>query len=145
MPPRGATAAAQASAAVPMWQDTSMLADLAAPLLALLPPAVAAPLAGGAGAVAVAAILALLLPARRGLLAPFAAGVALLAAVLWLLPPILPSPRQVVERLPLLVALLAVGAGLPALIGAPGWLVRLLPLLAGAWWMAGAPIWGPDV
>lgn len=121
-----------------------MLPDLLAPGLALLPRPIGEALASPLGGVVAAALVALLLawpgPTRRA-----AAGVALLVAVLWLLPPIWPSPRQVVERLPALVAGLAVLPMLLVRLRLPGSAVRGVSLLAAAWWMAGAPLWWPDV
>lgn len=121
-----------------------MLPDLLAPAFALLPPPVGGALGSPLGGIAATGLTALLLAwprATRGA----AVGVALLVAVLWVLPPIWPSPRQVVERLPALAAGLAVLPVLLALSRLPGWAVRGLPLLAAAWWMAGAPLWWPDV
>lgn len=121
-----------------------MLPDLLAPAFALLPRPAGDALSSPLGGVVAAALTALLLSWPRGTRGA-AAGLALLVAVLWLLPPIWPSPRQVVERLPALAAGLAVLPLLLALPRLPGWAVRGLPLLAAAWWMAGAPLWWPDV
>lgn len=120
-----------------------MLPDLLAPLFALLPRSVGATLSSPLGAVLAAALVAALLAWPR-LTRPAAAGLGLVVAVLWVLPPIWPSPRQVVERLPALAAGLAVLPLLLALLRLPGWAVRGVPLLAAAWWMAGAPLSLPD-
>jgi hypothetical protein len=121
-----------------------MLPELLAPLVARLPPALGAALAAPPGGVAAAALVCLLLALPRPT-RPAAAGLGLLVAVLWVLPPLWPSPRQVVERLPALAAGLAVAPLLLALLRLPGLAVRGVALLAAAWWMAGAPLWWPDV
>jgi hypothetical protein len=51
----------------------------------------------------------------------------------------------VAERLPALAAGLLVLPLLLAGLRLPGPVARGLPLLAAAWWMAGAPLWLPDV
>lgn len=121
-----------------------MLPDLLAPVLALLPRSVADVLASPFGGTVAAALTALLLAWPR-LTRGAAAGIALLVAVAWVLPPLWPSPRQMVERLPALAAGLAVLPLLLALPRLPASAVRGLPLLAAAWWMAGAPLRWPDV
>ncbi|MBR0672957.1 hypothetical protein GXW76_17395, partial [Roseomonas soli] len=78
--------------------------------------------------------------ARWPRLAAAAAGVGLLAGLAAVLGVINASPRQLVERLPVLAVL-----GLAAGFLAAGGRVRqvagiLLGLLGGAWWMAGAPL-----
>lgn len=121
-----------------------MLADLLSPLLGLLPRGAGAVLSGPAGAVAASALVALLLVLPRAT-RPAALGAGLLVAVLWVLPPVWPSPRQVPERLPALAAGLLVLPLLLAALRLPGWAVRGAALVAAAWWMAGAPLWLPDV
>lgn len=57
------------------------------------------------------------------------------------------SPRQLPERFPLLALGLA-AASLPVALLPKGWLwaaTALVSGLGGAWWMAGAPLWGADV
>jgi hypothetical protein len=120
-----------------------MLPDLLSPLLDLLPAGARDLLAGPAGAIPAAALVALLLGVPSAT-RPGAIGAALLVAVLWVLPPIWPSPRQVPERLPLLAAGLFVLPLVLVLARVPAPLARGVPLLAAAWWMAGAPLWWPD-
>ncbi len=57
------------------------------------------------------------------------------------------SPRQLPERFPLL-ALGVAAAALPVALAPSGWLwaaTAVVSGLGGAWWMAGAPLWGADV
>jgi hypothetical protein len=87
---------------------------------------------------------------RRPDLAALGAGVGLAAGWVLTLGLITASPRQLPERLPLL-ALATAGAGLLLALAAGGGRGRVagagavLALLAAAWWLAGAPLAGPDL
>ena len=71
-----------------------------------------------------------------GLALGVALGLVLILGLVW------PSPRQVPERLPWLALAVAL---LPAVVGrARLWAAAGLALAAG-WWMAGAPLHGPDL
>lgn len=104
----------------------------------------------GAALAAIVALLAALLlramnrPAVSGLAAPL--GVA--AGWIVTLGLVTASPRQLPERLPLLaLASLAFGLGAAAVAGRQVllWLVVAIGALGCGWWMAGAPLHGPDV
>jgi hypothetical protein len=57
---------------------------------------------------------------------------------------VLASPRQLPERLPMLVMLLVPSALLLARAPGPVWLWRCVAVTAAAWWMAGAPVVAED-
>lgn len=81
------------------------------------------------------------LTAGLGLAFGAALGVTLLLGVM------LPSARQLPERLPVL-ALVAAGLALPLAWGRRGWLAALLGLLGAVftgWWMAGGPLTEADL
>ena len=104
----------------------------------LLPPMLRGALVAAAVTLAVAGIARL---ARRPAVAAAAAGLGLALGFAAVLGVISASPRQLAERLPLL-AILALAAGVVAaarhrVVAAVG---VGLGLLAGAWWMAGAPL-----
>lgn len=84
---------------------------------------------------------------RRPGLAAAGAGVGLAAG--WLLTLGLPgaSPRQLAERLPLLAAAAALVGALLAALGPRVWVAVATgaALLAGAWWIAGAPLHAADL
>lgn len=106
------------------------------------------PLAKGAAVAALAALMVAVLARvlRRPGLAGAAAGIGLVAGFVAVLGGISASPRQLIERLPLLAAL-GLAAGLLAArpgrwTGAAG---VALGVSVGAWWMVGAPLHAPDL
>ncbi|MCS6891860.1 MAG: hypothetical protein NZN45_09605 [Rhodovarius sp.] len=106
----------------------------------LLPPALAAGALAGLGA----------LVGRLGRHWRLGAGLAALALPVgfaWLIGSIQASPRQLPERLPMLALLLLLPAFAAARWprGLPAGLAAVAGALAGGWWMAGAPLWGPDL
>jgi len=105
------------------------------------------PIARGALAAAAAGLLWVLAArlARRPRVASAAAGVGLLAGFAVVLGITLASPRQLLERLPALVAMgLLAGALASVRIGPVAALAVAAGLLGGAWWMAGAPLHPTD-
>jgi hypothetical protein len=88
---------------------------------------------------------------RRPDLAALGAGIGLAAGVLLTLGSITASPRQLPERLPLLVLAGALGGLLLALVAGRGkggllaGIAALLLAVGAAWWLAGAPMTAADL
>jgi len=82
---------------------------------------------------------------KRPRLAAAAAGIGLVAGFVAVSGVINATPRQLAERLPAL-AILAFAAGLVAAVPRRGFRGAglVLGVTLGAWWMAGAPLHGPD-
>jgi hypothetical protein len=103
-------------------------------------------------AVGAGVALAVALAARtlhRPLLGAAAAGIGVLAGWWFAFGLLTASPRQLPERLPLLLLMLVLTAPLMG-AAARRWRWLALPLaglgaLAAGWWMAGAPLWLPDL
>lgn len=107
---------------------------------------------GAAMALAVALAWAgLLRLARRPDLAVLGAGLGLAAGVLLTLGTVTGSPRQLPERLPLLLLGAAAAGLLAALLAGGGRRGRIaaailgLAVVAGSWWLAGAPMTAADL
>lgn len=106
-----------------------------------------------AGVAAMAWGLVLRLVSGRGGLAAAAAGVGLCAGWLMVLPPVAASPRQLIERLPLLVLAALVGGAAaealrslwPRLAAALRPALGAVAVLGCGWWMAGAPMTRADL
>jgi hypothetical protein len=86
---------------------------------------------------------------RRPLFGAAAGGIGVLAGWWFALGLLTASPRQLPERLPLLMLMLVLAAPLTA-AAERRWRWLALPLaglgaLAAGWWMAGAPLWLPDL
>lgn len=105
----------------------------------------------GNGAIVAAATAFLAAMAGRWLgrpgLAAAAAGLGLAAGFAAVLGVVSASPRQLAERLPLLVLLALAAGGVAALARRPALrgAAFALGLMLGAWWMAGAPLHPPDL
>jgi hypothetical protein len=101
-----------------------------------------------AGAVALAVALAGR-AAGRPLLGAAAAGIGVLAGWWFAFGLLTASPRQLPERLPLLMLVLVLAAPLMGVLARRwGWLAVPLAVFGAVWagwWMAGAPLWLPDL
>lgn len=112
-----------------------------------VPPAHWREAAVGAGVALAVALAARAL--HRPLLGAAAAGIGILAGWWFAFGLLTATPRQLPERLPLLMLALVLAAPLMG-AAAVRWRWLGLPLaglgaLAAGWWMAGAPLWGPDL
>jgi hypothetical protein len=88
---------------------------------------------------------------RRPWLGALGAGLGFTAAVVLTLGFVTATPRQLPERLPMLLAVGTGAALLLSVLAGGGWrrtlatLGSIAVLLAGAWWLAGAPVVRPDL
>lgn len=109
----------------------------------LVPPLLHGAAAAALAGLAVAGAARLL---KRPRLAGAAAGIGLVAGLAVVLGLFLATPRQLAERLPLLAVIGLVAGAMASLpqraLAAAG---VVLGLAGGAWWMAGAPLYGPNL